>query len=66
MYLLKLLRYQSLPDAQLSVIAYAVIISHVLCALPACGAFLSVELVSKINAFFGVCIGSAVFNVVLL
>ena len=51
LYLLKLLRHQGLPDAQLSVIANAVIISRLLYALPAWGGFLSVELVNRINAF---------------
>ena len=40
-----------LPDAQLSVIANAVIISRLLYALHAWGGFLSVELVNRINAF---------------
>jgi len=49
-YLLKL---QGLPDAQLSVIANAVIISRLLYryALPAWGGFLSVKLINRINAF---------------
>jgi len=51
MYPLKLLHYQGLPGAQLSVIADAVIISHLLYALPAWGWFLSVEFVNRINAF---------------
>jgi len=34
MYLLKLLRHQGLPDVQLSVVAYAVIISSLLYAVP--------------------------------
>jgi len=51
LYLLKLLRHQGLPDAQLSVIANVVIISRLLYALPAWGGFLSVELVNRINAF---------------
>ena len=51
LYLLKLLRHQGLPDAQLSVIANAVIVSRLLYALPAWGGFLSVELVNRINAF---------------
>jgi len=51
MYLLKLLRHQGLPDAQLSVIANAVI-SRLLYAVPAWAGFLSVELVNRINAFF--------------
>ena len=54
LYLLKLLRHQCLPDAQLSVIANAVglIISRLLYALPTWGGFLSVELVNRINVFF--------------
>ena len=52
LYLLILLRHQGLPDAQLSVIANAVIISRLLYALPAWAGFLSVELVNRINAFF--------------
>ena len=39
LYLLKLLRHQGLPDAQLSGIANAVIISRLLYALPAWGGF---------------------------
>jgi len=51
MYLLKLLRHQVLPAVQLSVVAYAVIISRLLYALPAWGGFLSAELVNSINVF---------------
>ena len=51
MYLLKLLCHQGLPDVQLSVVAYAVIISRLLYVLPAWGGFLSVELVNRINVF---------------
>ena len=51
MYLLKLLRHQGLPDVQLSVVAYAVIISRLLYALPAWEGFLSIELVNRINVF---------------
>ena len=53
LYLLKLLRHQCLPDAQLSVIANAVglIISRLLYALPTWGGFLFVELVNRINVF---------------
>ena len=51
LYLLKLLLHQGLPDAQLSAIANAVIISRLLYALPVWGGFLSVELVNRINAF---------------
>ena len=47
LYLLKLLRHQGLPDAQLSVIANAVIISRLLYALSAWEGFLSVELVNR-------------------
>ena len=61
MYLLKLLRHQGLPDVQLSVVAYAVIISRLLYALPAWGRFLSIELVNRINVFTT----SAVFSVSL-
>ena len=50
MYLLKLLRHQALPDAQLSVIANAIIVSRLFCALRACGRFLSVELVNRISS----------------
>ena len=53
LYLLKLLRHQGLPDAELSVIANAVIVSRLMYALPAWGGFLSVELVNRINAFVG-------------
>jgi len=54
LYLLKLLRHQGLPDAQLSVIANAVNISRLFYTLPARGGFLSVELMNKINVFFDV------------
>ena len=50
MYLLKLLRHQGLP-VQVSVVAYAVIISCLLYALPAWGGFLSIELVNRISVF---------------
>jgi len=46
MYRLKLLLHQGLPDAQLSVIANAVIVSRHFYALPAWRGFLSVELVN--------------------
>jgi len=67
-YLLKLLRRQGLPDAQLSVIANAVIISRLLYryALPAWGGFLSVKLINRINAFYDVCSVLAISNVVSL
>ena len=64
MYVLKLLRHRGLPDAQLSVIANAVIVSRLLYALPAWGGFLSVELVNKINVFFDVCNVLVTFSVV--
>ena len=60
----KLLRHQGLPDAQLSVIANAVIVSRLLNALPAWGGFLSVELVNRINVFFDVCSVLVIFSVV--
>jgi len=47
LYLLKPPRHQGLPDAQLSVIANAVIISRLLYARPTWGGFLSVELVKQ-------------------
>ena len=61
MYLLKLLRHQGLPDAQLSVVAYAVIILY---ALPAWGGFLSIELVNRIDVFYDVCSVLGIFGVV--
>ena len=64
MYLLKLLRHQGLPDAQLSVIANVVIISRLLHTLPAWAGFLSVEVVNRINAFFDVCSVLVIFSVV--
>jgi len=64
MYVLKLLRHRGLPDAQLSVIANAVIVSRLLYALSAWGGFLSVELVNKINVFFDVCSVLVTFSVV--
>ena len=66
LYLLKLLLHQGLPDAQLSVIANAVIISRLLYALPAWGGFLSVVLVNRINAFYDVCSVLAISSVISL
>jgi len=63
MYLLKLLRHQGLPDVQLSVVAYAVIISRLLYALPAWEGFLSIELVNRINVFNDVCSILGIFSV---
>ena len=51
MYILKLLRSQGMPIAQLSTVAYSLIIGRILYALPAWGGFISVELTQKINAF---------------
>jgi len=63
-----LLRHQGLPDAQLSVIANAVIVSRLLYALHAWGGFLSVELVNRINAFYdvGLCSVLAISRVISL
>ena len=66
LYLLKLLRHQSLPDAQLSVIANAVIISRLLYTLLAWEGFFSVELVNRINAFYDVRSVSAISSVISL
>jgi len=63
-YLLKRLRHQGLPDVQLLLVAYAVIISCLLYALPAWGGFLSVELVNRINVFSDVCSVLGIFSVV--
>ena len=65
LYLLKLLRHQGLPDAQLSAIANAVIILGHLYVLLAWGGFLSVELVNRINAFYDVCSVLAISSVIL-
>ena len=65
-YILKLLLHQGLPDAQLSAIANAVIISGLLYALLAWGGFLSVELVNRINAFYDVCSVLAISSVISL
>ena len=47
MYILKLLRSQGMPIAQLSTVAYSLIIGRILYALPAWGGFISVELNQK-------------------
>jgi len=52
MYLIKLLKHQGMPQQQLSVITYSIIVSRILYALPAWGGFVSVELKNRINAFF--------------
>jgi len=53
MYLLKLLRHQGMSGERLSVVAHSIIVSRILCALPAWGGFLSAELTNKINALLG-------------
>ena len=54
MYLIKLLRHQGMSGEQLSlsVVTYSIIVSRILCALPAWDGFLSAELTNKINALF--------------
>jgi len=44
MYLIKLLKHQGMPQQQMSVITYSIIVSRILYALQAWGGFLSVEL----------------------
>ena len=55
MYLLKLLRHQGLPDVQLSVVAYAVIISRLLYAIPAS---------TGLMFFYDICSVLGIFSVV--
>ena len=50
-YLLKCLKGQGLPTAQLNIVFCAIILSHILYALPAWGGFLTVELTTKIDVF---------------
>ena len=51
-YILKLLRSQGMPIVQLSTVAYYLIISRILYALPACGdGVISSEHNHKVNAF---------------
>ena len=45
-YLIKLLKHQGMPQQQLSVITYSIIVSRILYALP------TVELKNRISAFF--------------
>ena len=52
MYLLKLLQHQGMSGEQISVVTYSIIVSRILYALPAWGAFLSAKLTNKINALF--------------
>ena len=51
MYILELLRSQGMPIVQLSTVAYSLIISRILYALPAWGGFISTEHNHKVNAF---------------
>jgi hypothetical protein len=41
-----------MPEGQLSVVTYSIIVSRILYALPAWGGFLTVELCNKINSLF--------------
>jgi len=41
-----------MPQQQLAVITYSIIVSRIIYALPAMGGFLTVELKNRINAFF--------------
>ena len=50
-HLLKCLKGQGLPSAQLNIVFCAIILSRILCALPAWGGFLTVELTNKIDIF---------------
>jgi len=50
-YLLKCLKGQGLPTAQLNIVFCAIILSRILYALPAWGGFLTVELTTKIDVF---------------
>jgi len=43
LYLIKLLKHQGMPQLELSLITYSIIVSHMLHALPAWAGFLSVE-----------------------
>ena len=52
MYLIKLLKHRGMPQQQLAVITYSIIVSRIIYALPAMGGFLTVELKNRINAFF--------------
>ena len=53
MYLIKLWQHKGMPQRQLSVVTYSIVVSHILYALPAWGGFLSAELIGRINVFFG-------------
>jgi len=51
MYILKLLRHQGMSSQQIITVAYALILSRIMYALPEWGGFLSAALIDKINAF---------------
>jgi len=51
MYILKLLRHQGMSSQQIITVAYALILSRIIYALPVWGGFLSAALIDKINAF---------------
>ena len=53
MFLIKLLQHKGMPQRQLSVVTYSIVVSRIMYALPAWGGFLSAELIGTINAFFG-------------
>jgi len=52
MYLIKLLQHKGMPQRQLSVVTYSIVVSRILHALPAWRGFLGAELIGRINAFF--------------
>ena len=52
MYLIKLMQHKGMPQRQVSVVTYSIVVSCILYALPAWGGFLSAELINRINAFF--------------
>jgi len=54
MYILKHLRHQGMSSDQIITVAYALILSRIMYALPAWGGFLSAALIDKINAFLSV------------
>ena len=54
-----------MPQQQLSVITYSIIVSRMLYALPAWGDFISAELKNRINAFLSA-LGDLAISIVLL
>ena len=52
MYILKLLRHQGMSSDKIITVAYSLILSRIMYALPAWGGFLSAALIDKIDAFF--------------